>query len=150
MVETVFDSSRLRVQNYYNWSGKETALGPLEVRDGCYYWPSEVMFFEPEREPSQDGMLVETEALSRIAEPSEHEGPKPALCSRSVLVYSSSLGGNTNWTCRLAPRLHMQVPGRTHRMTLSGLCSMHKARLYINYCLHCIVVVELMCLLMKC
>jgi hypothetical protein len=26
-----------------------------------------LLFFEPEREPSQVGMLVETEALSRIA-----------------------------------------------------------------------------------
>lgn len=64
MVETVCDSSRLRVQNYYNRSENQTPSGSLDVGDGCCYSPSEVLFFEPEREPFRDGTLVETEALS--------------------------------------------------------------------------------------
>jgi hypothetical protein len=67
MVETVCDSSRLRVPNSYNRFGNQTASGPMDVRDVCYYWPSEVLFFEPEREPSQDGTLLETKVLSQIA-----------------------------------------------------------------------------------
>jgi hypothetical protein len=86
MVETVCDSSCLRVQNYYNRFEKETASSPLDVGDSCCYWSSKVMFFEPEREPSQDGTLLETEALSQIAEPFEDKGTKPALSSRLVLV----------------------------------------------------------------
>jgi hypothetical protein len=79
---------------------------PSHIGDGGLLEPSEgtkllemviiynrlrVLFFEPERKPSQDGTLVETESLSRIAKLSEDEGPKPALSSRTVLMNGTKL-----------------------------------------------------------
>jgi hypothetical protein len=72
-----------------------------------------VLFFESEREPSKDSTLVETEALSWIAEPSDAYRLKPALYSRSVLVLNLHRIPHPNefYVCvlHLTPFLHALV-----------------------------------------
>jgi hypothetical protein len=59
----------------------------MKIWDDCYSCPSKVAVFELEWESSQDGTLVEIDALNRIAEPSKDYRQKHALSSSSVLEW---------------------------------------------------------------